>query len=739
MPSLGQAKSDFMIHSDIFRLMRLYLAELYGVEVLVDVYASSSEHSQLDLFGVDGFNAVFDRCRLEGHGVFVHADWKFYDMIIRDLMKAKILTIIVAPIWEHCDWYGMLLRYCSHIWLLPSCNGVFSPISRSYGSCIGPSPWDVFIGFADFSKPALPVIVKRLQSIDECSIYVQKIKRPLKSSGVSKLRYDSCLPRCPFNTLYLEKMSHNVVPDTLRMHVLEGLRIGFASGYRGKGQLRRDFSHNLNDKEKALAYDKMMKEVKKGFCLGPFNDCPFPSEWCSNEAYICQLFLIPKHKFVPNNEFRLIANKSFPDGRSFNDLVGRYDCTRIMSNYSYFTFQAFLGQVRRLGPNCLISLFDIKDAYKNVKIRPEDLWQQVYKVDNKYFIDLAGMFGSRNAGDSWNLMMEFIALCLRYHCNVSEFNYFVDNGVNLTQAIEGKCNFKKAKSEFDAMINFLRMAKIPYHQDVSPCTKVKFLGWLIDTETMTVTCPPERLQWIRKIIDNGSFQVTRKLVQSVTGLLEFLAAVLPFLRAPLGWLQKRNTEQVADKDMCNDDFKHRFQSYFRYIEALMHDWKGSASIYAPLTVETPDLVVYSDASGEIGFGAIEVNSKSYFHGKWSTEEVLVATRSKAVSSTHLEILAIIKAVKTFAKPFKSVQVFADSAAAIYILQKRYDRSSDHTQALIISLDRFCRDNSISVFFEHVPRENSMIQLVDSLSKSIVPAFFDKWSRVKFVSVVPTIF
>ena len=46
---------------------------------------------------------------------------------------------------------------------------------------------------------------------------------------------------------------------------------------------------------------------------------------------------------------------------------------------------------------------------------------------------------------------------------------------------------------------FLRQAKVPFHQVQAPSTKVKFLGWGVETEKMTVAAPPERMEQIRSI------------------------------------------------------------------------------------------------------------------------------------------------------------------------------------------------------------------------------------------------
>ena len=70
-------------------------------------------------------------------------------------------------------------------------------------------------------------------------------------------------------------------------------------------------------------------------------------------------------------------------------------------------------------------------------------------------------------------------------------------------------------------------------------------------------------------------------MRSVAGL-DFLAAMLPFLRAPMGWLHKRVAAMEAGEEVFNPAFQLRFQAYFNYIEALLSDWSGSASIYVPL-------------------------------------------------------------------------------------------------------------------------------------------------------------
>ena len=62
----------------------------------------------------------------------------------------------------------------------------------------------------------------------------------------------------------------------------------------------------------------------------------------------------------------------------------------------------------------------------------------MYKVGDEYYVDLGGMFGSRNAGDSWNLVMEFIVATMRARVSLAELNYYADNAVNCTPTTKGR-------------------------------------------------------------------------------------------------------------------------------------------------------------------------------------------------------------------------------------------------------------------------------------------------------------
>ena len=607
------------------------------------------------------------KCHDDGHALYINGDWTEYGTIIPWLISLKTICVIIAPIWEQHDWYGSLLRFTTHCWFIPPHEDTFRPISTKHNHGIGKAPWDTAIFFADFRRPNFsPICFKKLPDLNACIAQANRIKGN-RRLGNAPFILEKKHTKSPFNIDFLRSISMGVTDESLRTEVLESMENGFRSRYRGSGYFLRDFTTSLSNEKVALAKVHMMAEVKKGHCLGPFPKCPFPNAWCDKQAYICQLFFRPKHKFINDGKLRLIGNKSFPNGRSFNDLVDRRDCQFFFSNYKYFTMQSLVEKIRQLGPKCLLSQFDVKDAYKNCKMAPADLWQQVYRVGKEYFVDLGGTFGSRNAGDAWNITMELIIQSMRRFCKAPGLEYYVDNGINITPSASGKPDVAKAKAEFDAILFFLEEAKVPFHDVHAPSTKTKVLGWEIDTSAMTITCPKERFEWIQTIIAQRDTKVTPKLINSVVGVLTFLATMLPFLKAPLGWLQRRMNKLDNGDESCSPEFIQRFKSFMVYMFKLLHDWKGTASIYDAMSTADPQFKLYSDASGDIGYGFMELSSKTYSYGRWTTKDLDEAKRCSAVSSTHLEILAVAKAIMTLIPRRSAVVVHCDSQAAMFTI------------------------------------------------------------------------
>src|ERR1700722_11381156 len=559
-----------------------------------------------------------------------------------------------------------------------------------------------------------------IKSIEHCHQILEKWKPGKPINPVSQIQLKDCASKSPFKLDFIRTKSAGAVPEDMRTEILHSIKTGFKSGYRGAGFYPRDFSSTFKPEDEEIAFAAMDKEVKKGHCVGPFDECPFPNSWCDKQPVLCKMFFKDKQKFIQDGQKRLLGNKSYPVRRSFNDLIPRLDSKEFISNYEYFTFGNLLGEIQKAGKNCLLSSFDVKDAFKNCRMATSELWQQVYKVQKKFYIDLGGTFGSRNAGDAWNRVMEVLIRSARKHCKVQAIFCYVDNIIIITPPLNGKPDLDRANREFESVLKFMIQAGVPVHELLTPNSSMKLLRWLFNTKQMEISCPPERRKWADEIIKGGSKTCSLKTLQSSAGVLEFLAQGLPFLRAPLGWLHRKiaNYRALSTQDL--DSLKHRFIHYMGYVRSLLDDWNGSASIYIATDTTKPDMVIYSDASGTKGFGYLDIKSRQYGLGKWSQLDLKNAHRESETSSTFLEILAMAIAIRSLAKDNTALEIFCDSKPALFALERRYYRGALEGQNIIIGLDKYCRDHGIATFYKHKPREDPNIKLVDALSRGIIP-------------------
>jgi hypothetical protein len=100
--------------------------------------------------------------------------------------------------------------------------------------------------------------------------------------------------------------------------------------------------------------------------------------------------VIPKQGQL--NQWRLILDLSHPSGHSINDGV-----QSALSSLHYVSVDDAVHRILQLGRGALLAKVDIKHAYRNVPIHPDDrplLWMQ---WNGRLFVDMALPFGLRSA------------------------------------------------------------------------------------------------------------------------------------------------------------------------------------------------------------------------------------------------------------------------------------------------------------------------------------------------------
>ena len=97
---------------------------------------------------------------------------------------------------------------------------------------------------------------------------------------------------------------------------------------------------------------------------------------------------------VPQKDkVRVIMNLSYPDGDSFNDYVDENRLEKVHMT----TARSFGYEVVQRGRNARMWKYDLKDAYKNVPARTQDLRCQGFTWLGKHFIESQQVFGAKSA------------------------------------------------------------------------------------------------------------------------------------------------------------------------------------------------------------------------------------------------------------------------------------------------------------------------------------------------------
>ena len=175
-------------------------------------------------------------------------------------------------------------------------------------------------------------------------------------------------------------------PDQkFREYVVNGLRWGFRIGF--------DYAHAACQKsignlasvkdQPQIVRDYLAEECAEGCVLGPLDPKSFP------QVHTSRFGIIPKS--TPG-KWRLIVDLSSPEGRSVNDGVAQDRCS-----LSYVGVDDAAREILAQGQGALLAKVDIKMAYRNIPVHPDDRWLLGMTWDGSLYIDTALPFGLRSA------------------------------------------------------------------------------------------------------------------------------------------------------------------------------------------------------------------------------------------------------------------------------------------------------------------------------------------------------
>ena len=216
--------------------------------------------------------------------------------------------------------------------------------------------------------------------------------------------------------------------------IVQGVKEGFRVGF--------DYNHFLRvkscNRNMASVYDHpsvvheyLANECAHGRVFGPFDTLPVPS------LRLSKFGVIPKRN--QENKWRLIVDLSSPTDQSINDGIDAYNCSM-----SYVTVDDIAASVLALGRGALLAKSDIKHAYRQIPVHPQDRILLGLQWQGQFYVDATLPFGLRSAPLIFSAVADAVEWVMRTS-GVKHIFHYIDDFVIVGPPNSDGCSFGCAR------------------------------------------------------------------------------------------------------------------------------------------------------------------------------------------------------------------------------------------------------------------------------------------------------
>ena len=364
---------------------------------------------------------------------------------------------------------------------------------------------------------------------------------------------------------------------------MQGFRIGFKYGISTLQSVSKNLLSVSNNPEVVQHY--IEEEVRLGRLIGPLPQEVLPVVHCS------PIGIIPKqHK---PGKWWLIHDLSSPKGASVNDgILADY------SSLSYVSVDQVIQEIVALGPGTLLAKLDIRSAYRIVLVHNDDRRLLGLTWNGGVYVDSTLPFGLRSAPKIFNVVADALQWATQNGKDHRIYHY-LDDFICIGAPSSKGC--RRALADLIATCKALGIP-IATEKLEGPSTTITFLGIELDTESMQIRLPQEKLERLMATINHwlGWKACKKRELQSVAGLLQHASTVIRPGRCFVHRVYKA-IALAADPEHwihLNVDFR----SDIMWWHVFAQEWNGSSMLWNYSQVH-PDIRVYSDAAGNWGCGA----------------------------------------------------------------------------------------------------------------------------------------
>ena len=367
--------------------------------------------------------------------------------------------------------------------------------------------------------------------------------------------------------------------------------------------------------------------------------------------------VIPK-KHKPD-KWRLILDLSSPVGFSVNDGISKES-----SSLNYTSTDDVVEAILILGRGSLMAKLDIKQAYRNVPVYPQDRCLLGMSWGGKIYADKTLPFGLRSAPLLFSAVADALRWIMTKNGATAVFNY-IDDFFTL-----GKPGSDECRLNLTIMLGTCESTGMPVEGDKcqGPVTCIPFLGMELDSSALEIRLPADKLARLRALLLTwrGRKACRKRELLSLIGSLSHACRAVRSGRAFLRRLIDLSTTTSHLDHFIRLNLEAR--SDIEWWHTFASSWNG-VSMMQSLRRTTPVARITSDASGNWGCGAF--SGQAWFQLKWAQQLL-------GHSITIKELIPIVIAAAIWGHKWRgsTVQIMCDNAAVVNILNQNSSRDRE---------------------------------------------------------------
>jgi hypothetical protein len=485
----------------------------------------------------------------------------------------------------------------------------------------------------------------------------------------------------------------------LRAYVLSGLTNGFCLSFN-ESPLVPTYRNSPSALANPSIVEQMLaKEVSSGAMAGPFPTPPLPDLQVSRFSL----------KEKPNNSgWRFLFDLSYPDKQSVNAGIPKEAAA-----VSYVKVSDICDKILNIGRGALLCKFDISRAYRHVPVCPADRRLLGLTWNSLFYIDLTLPFGGRPCCSIFNAVGDLFTAIFNHYSSLTDYDHYLDDFLGVADPSSLR-SVAPIEADFKRTLSLCDHLGIPLaDKTVHPTTRLTFLGFILDSEDLTISLPEEKKsEYISEIEKVSTLHaVKKKRLESLIGKLMHATTVIPIGRAffrsliakssaaplPTSWISLARDERLNLSWWVN----------------LLSDWNGISLMRFCGWLPLADFELSSDAALTIGLGI--VNGNDWVAATWPP--------SAPTNIAILEMIPLVISAIIWGDTWtgKSILFHTDSMAVVFSAESLLPKDPQ-LAALVRELSIISIQKGFRFRVDHVPGVSNV--LADLLSRSKFDEFFE---------------